>query len=88
MQGLSAKMVLLVRKDLGMKAGKMCAQSCHAAVGAYRRVVGSPLCRKWEDAGGAKIALRVDSEEELMRHLEAAKAAGLPTYCAIGERQR
>ena len=82
-QGSKAKMALLVRGDLGMKGGKVATQCCHAAVGAYRRVVGSPLCRRWEEAGGVKVCLRVEGEGELVARLEAARRAGLPTYCAI-----
>jgi len=55
------KMILVVRNDLKMGKGKIAAQCCHAAVGAYEeaRVKIPAILRKWEYTGAAKIAVKV-----------------------------
>jgi PTH2 family peptidyl-tRNA hydrolase len=85
-----AKQVIVVRKDLGMRAGKMVAQGAHAAIGALTRVDAALLSdsedgwgasmHSWISGGQTKVCVRVESEEELMRvHAEAIKA-NLPVY--------
>jgi len=78
------KMVLLVRGDLNMTKGKMCAQCGHAVFGVMQ------LCARykvpiepWIEHGQAKIALRVNNEEELEELAKKAEAAGLPSYAVI-----
>lgn len=50
-----------------MKKGKMCAQSAHATLAAYKRAVQvkCEFLRPWELTGQPKIALKVNSEAEL-----------------------
>jgi len=62
------KLVLVVRTDLGMTKGKIAAQCGHATLACYKTLEKSnpTLLRHWERTGQAKVALRVDSEEELM----------------------
>lgn len=36
------------------------------------------LIRSWEDAGQPKIALKIESEEEMLRLVKEAKKVGLP----------
>ena len=82
------KMVLVVRKDLKMGAGKMCAQCCHAAVGVIDRVRGSTRQqwkdwrKRWDHNGCAKIALKINSEDEMLAIRDKARNAAhpIPTY--------
>ncbi|XP_053946376.1 probable peptidyl-tRNA hydrolase 2 isoform X1 [Anastrepha ludens] len=83
------KMVLVVRNDLKMGKGKIGAQCGHGAVGAYQKAVRRTprLVRAWESAGCAKIALRVESEREMMAIKHAAEANNLTT-CLIRDAGR
>ena len=72
------KMALVVRTDLAMGKGKMCAQCAHAALAAYRAAAaGTPAQRSylaaWEATGETKVALRAGSEDELLRLQRAAR---------------
>ena len=76
------KMVLVVRQDLKMGKGKAAAQCCHATLAAYkmaRRKCPDTL-RVWECNGQPKIAVKVDSEEEMMMLLAKARSLGLVSY--------
>lgn len=83
------KMVLVVRNDLKMGKGKIGAQCGHAAVGAYQKMLrqNARMLQRWEESGSAKIAVKVDSEEQIMQVLRAAKAAELNT-CLIHDAGR
>eukprot|EP01132_Coremiostelium_polycephalum_P001562 gene1562-1981_t len=82
---MNCKMVLIARNDLGMTKGKIIAQCCHATLGAYQ------VCKKktpkylesWENYGQAKITLKVNSEEELLKLKEEAKKAGIVNYLVV-----
>ncbi|KAF7861451.1 hypothetical protein EAF04_008016 [Stromatinia cepivora] len=67
--GEECKLVLVVRMDLGMTKGKIAAQCSHATLACYqtisRRDPNSPILRRWEREGQAKVALQVKSEDEL-----------------------
>ncbi len=81
------KMVIVVRKDLNMRKGKIAAQCAHAAmkflVDSYH--VGdehlaadlTPAQIGWLTGQFAKIVVSVDSEHALLALIEAAKAAGV-----------
>jgi len=92
------KQVIVLRKDLNMRKGKMVAQGSHASLYAYLK---SPqaLRDQWFGQRQTKICVSVDSEEELFAIHKAAEAAGLtsvlildagltefkePTYTAVG----
>merc|ERR1712093_524463 len=62
------KMVLVVRTDLGMTKGKIAAQASHATLACYKSLQASNpgLLKHWERTGQAKIALKADSEDELL----------------------
>jgi len=62
------KLVLVVRSDLGMTKGKIAAQCSHATLACYKALAKSNprLLRHWERSGQAKIAVKCDSEEELL----------------------
>ncbi|MCB9684977.1 MAG: hypothetical protein H6738_07860 [Alphaproteobacteria bacterium] len=83
------KQVLLYRRDLNMRKGKIAAQIAHASLkvlldrdeGSWDRLV-IPLdeaMASWTRARFAKIVLSVETEEDLVRAHEEARARGLPT---------
>ena len=65
------KMVILVRKDLGMGAGKIGAMCAHASTEAAMKSSKSKI-DEWKQQGMKKIILRVNSEEELMKYKKEA----------------
>ncbi|KAK6500727.1 hypothetical protein TWF506_003491 [Arthrobotrys conoides] len=73
------KMVLCVRTDLGMTKGKIAAQCGHATLACYKAVSRHAplLLKRWEYLGQAKIALKVDSEDELLTLQAQAMSLGL-----------
>ncbi|KAA8648783.1 hypothetical protein EYZ11_004910 [Aspergillus tanneri] len=75
------KLVLVVRTDLGMTKGKIAAQCSHATLACYKYLTAytpnSPILRRWERQGQAKIALQVKSEEELQLLQAQAISLGL-----------
>lgn len=74
---MSLKQVIVIRKDLGMRKGKMCAQAAHASLSAYLQ--SSPSEQKtWKLTGQTKICVGVESEEEFHAIFKAAREAGLP----------
>lgn len=82
-------MVLVVRNDLKMGKGKIGAQCGHAAVGAYQSAIKHhpQMVRRWEDNGSAKVAVKVDSETELMNIMRTARSQSLNT-CLIRDAGR
>ena len=73
------KQILVARKDLNMRKGKMIAQACHACMKATLENMDHPNVIKWLDGAFTKVAVSVDSEEELFAVLEKAREAGLIT---------
>lgn len=84
-----AKQVIVIRKDLNMRKGKMVAQGAHASMAAVLNEMvpveeektlylekGTPM-ESWINGLFTKICVSVDSEEELKEIYEKAKAAGL-----------
>jgi len=76
-----AKMVLVVRTDLGMTKGKVAAQCAHAAVMCYKKALADQpkVLSSWETLGQTKVCLRVGGEDELLHLAGLAKEAGLVT---------
>merc|ERR1712098_819734 len=56
-----AKMVLVVRTDLGMQKGKIAAQCAHAAVICYKKALAEQpkVLSSWETLGQTKVSLRL-----------------------------
>jgi len=89
----TAKQVIVMRKDLGMRKGKMIAQGAHAslkvlldtgvldAAGARFTLPLDPALAAWLGGRFTKICVSVDSEAELDAVVERARAAGVP--CAL-----
>ncbi|KDQ12801.1 hypothetical protein BOTBODRAFT_34254 [Botryobasidium botryosum FD-172 SS1] len=73
------KLVLVVRTDLGMTKGKIAAQCSHATLACYKTLSKSnpSLLKHWERTGQAKIALRCDSEDELLLLQATAQSLNL-----------
>ena len=86
------KQVIVLRKDLGMRKGKMCAQACHASMKVFfDRMVREERRKKtiycfyackdseeWIEGSFTKVVVSVDSEEELLAVFEKAQEARLP----------
>lgn len=77
------KQVIVLRADLGMSRGKIAAQAGHAAVSADEeaRKRYSSWWKAWLKEGQCKIAVKVESEQELLELERQAKELGLP--CAL-----
>lgn len=83
-----AKQVIVMRKDLGMRKGKMVAQGAHASLGAVLYIqdaLEQSTLSKWFDPFSSwingtftKICVSVDSETELMQIYKEAIQANLP----------
>ena len=87
------KQVIVMRKDLGMRKGKMVAQGAHASMKVFfdrihsqRKEAGvidlefsvNEDMLYWIEGKFAKICVSVNSEEELLSVYEQAKEAKLP----------
>ncbi len=74
------KQVILLRMDLPMGKGKLVAQGSHASLDAYLDAVSKmpAIARKWHGQGMPKVALKVESEKELVKMFQAAKDYELP----------
>jgi peptidyl-tRNA hydrolase, PTH2 family len=75
------KMVLVVRGELRLTAGKMAAQVAHAAVMLSERAKSREpdLLEAWRQQGQKKIVLTVERLDDLERVDRAARARGLLT---------
>jgi len=66
---------------LTSSAGKIAAQCSHATLACYKYFLqhapSSPLLRRWESLGQAKIALQVPSEEQMQMLQAQAVSLGL-----------
>ena len=86
---MSVKQVIVVRKDLNMRKGKMCAQAAHASMKvlldqaniddgelflAFKGAMG-----EWLLGSFTKIVCSVDSEQELLAIHEKAKGLSIVT---------
>lgn len=89
----NTKQVIVIRKDLNMRKGKMVAQGAHASMKVFfDRMEKSPwtfpgpsylavfteAMAEWFDGMFTKICVYVNSEEELLNIYNKAKAADIP----------
>ncbi len=76
------KQVIVIRRDLNMSCGKMVVQAAHASVTAVLEAEKRPEWRKWLEAwlreGQKKVAVGVESEDELVEKYREAIELGLP----------
>jgi len=79
------KQVIVMRTDLKMSKGKIAAQAGHAAVSAAEeaRKKCSDWWKAWIAEGQCKIAVRAESEQELLELEEKAKKSKLPTALIV-----
>ncbi len=75
------KMVLVVRQELGLSAGKSAVQIAHAAVMLVldEKVRRRREFRLWLEQGQRKVALRVETLAEIEALRRKAEGLGLPT---------
>lgn len=87
----TAKQVIVMRKDLGMRKGKMIAQGAHASLkvlldggelaGETYTIHVWPAAAAWLGGRFTKVCVSVDSEAALDAIVERARAAAVP--CAL-----
>jgi PTH2 family peptidyl-tRNA hydrolase len=88
---MQAKQVIVMRKDLNMRKGKMIAQGAHASLkvfldrgalgpGGYEFTV-TPAMAAWLGGRFTKVCVSVDSEAALDEIVAKAQAANVP--CAL-----
>jgi len=79
------KMVIVTRKDLNLSPGKLAAQVAHAAVtcALETKKNNSRWFTKWQNEGGKKAVVKVDSEEDF--YLLKKKAEELDIFAYIVE---
>jgi len=75
------KQAIVVRRDIGMEKGKIAVQVGHAAVSAAEeaRKKHGAWWKAWLNEGQCKVALKVNSEVELIGLEREAKRMKLPT---------
>lgn len=86
-----AKQVIVMRKDLNMRKGKMIAQGAHASLrvllergeaeGDRFVIAMTDAMKAWMTGRFTKVCVSVDSEDALDAVVARAKAAGVP--CAL-----
>lgn len=75
--GYAMKQIIVIRKDLGMTAGKMVAQGAHASMVAVLDNPDDDRVKEWLMNSFTKICVRIESEDDLLDIYEKAKGAGL-----------
>ncbi len=81
--GNKYKQVIVIRTDLKMKAGKKCAQACHASLSAAEiaRSKNVDTYRGWKkQSGQRKIVLKIDSEEGIRKLYHDVMDAGIAAF--------
>ena len=76
------KQIMIVRTDLKMRKGKIAAQCCHGAIGAYKKSPADKI-RKWENEAYAKVVLKVQTKEELIELKKLADDNGIANYLVV-----
>lgn len=71
------RQMLLIRKDLNMTRGKEIAQGAHGSMKAYLENKDDPRIAQWLSGKFTKIAVSVESEEQLLDIYNRAKEAGI-----------
>lgn len=83
---MKIKQIIVMRTDLNMRKGKMCAQAGHAVLGAYRQALNAGhenMLHAWEEESAyTKICVGVGSEEELLEIAQKGQDAKVE-YCLV-----
>ncbi|MCK4830553.1 aminoacyl-tRNA hydrolase [bacterium] len=77
---MHTKQVIIIRKDLNMRKGKMVAQGAHASMAAmltFKIFLHPLIIKNWLFGIFTKICVSVDSEEELLALYDKAEEAGI-----------
>jgi len=74
------KQSIVVRTDLKMGKGKLCAQVAHASLEAALKAMREKPAwfEAWLSSGQKKVVLKVPGEKELLEIYQKAKSLGLP----------
>lgn len=76
------KQVIVMRKDLNMRKGKMIAQGAHSSVlsvlDMLKNIKHLDILQEWIDTGMTKICLYVESEQELLDLIDDANFINIP----------
>lgn len=80
---IKMKQILVMRKDLNMRKGKLIAQGAHASLKATLENLEHANIKTWLEGSFTKIAVGVDSEEELLSVLEKSKSHNLITALIV-----
>lgn len=78
------RMILVIRNDLKMSKGKVCAQCCHAAIGTYIKASVEAI-KIWESQSTTKITVKVNSEDELLGLQLIVEDKNIPCHLVIDE---
>jgi len=73
------KQVIVVRKDIQMRKGKLAAQVAHASVESVV-VMGIANVKEWLNEGMTKIVVGCDSEDELFQLYNKARENGVSAF--------
>ena len=83
------KMVIILRKDLNMRKGKMISQACHACLKVFfdksfflwffMIIKLTPVMLRWIKDKFTKIVVSVNSEQELLDLYNKAQEANIPS---------
>lgn len=88
---VESKQVIVMRKDLGMRKGKMISQGAHASLGSVLNLMRKSDYKyeiefdkdsyldQWLNGIFTKVTVGVDSEEELIELYRKALEMGIPT---------
>lgn len=92
----TAKQVIVIRRDLGMRRGKEIAQGAHAStmwlterlrnlseleyLEFHARMPPDEPQRAWVNGSFTKVTCQVSSEEELLAVMDRARAAGVEAH--------
>jgi len=76
------KQCLVLRTDLKMSCGKMCAQAAHASIGSYLRASAADQ-KEWFREGQKKVALKAPDEQTLYKLKAQAELIGVPCSLII-----
>lgn len=74
------KLAVLVRKDLGMRTGKIAGQVSHASVLAYAHSEDYYGRKEWLETGQKKIVLKVSDEKDLLWFADQAELHNLSVH--------
>jgi PTH2 family peptidyl-tRNA hydrolase len=76
------KQCLIIRADLKLSCGKMCAQAAHASIGAYENASLHDK-KTWMREGQKKVALKAQCELMLYELKTTAEIQGIPVSLIV-----